>query len=85
MTTSARTVRRLAEARALVTSDEARRIREAAHLSLVNVGTAVGADPSTVGRWERGERIPRGPAALKYAQLLTSLKRQHEAQSTPVA
>lgn len=78
VTTSVRTVERLVKARALVTSGEARRIREAAGLSLVNVASAVGADPSAIGRWERGERIPRGPAALKYAQLLARLKSQQD-------
>jgi DNA-binding transcriptional regulator YiaG len=85
VTPTARTVKRLAEARALVASGEARRIREAARLSLVNVAGAVGADPSAIGRWERGERTPRGPAALKYAQLLTRLQTELEATCPPAA
>lgn len=76
MTTSARAIERLAEARALAASGEARRIRQTANLSLLEIGAGVGADPSTIGRWERGERVPRGRAALRYAQLLDRLRSQ---------
>jgi DNA-binding transcriptional regulator YiaG len=67
---------RLAHARQLVTSGAARRIRRAADLSLAEVSRAVGVDLSTVGRWERRERVPRGAAALRYAELLHRLQKQ---------
>lgn len=76
---------RLAEARALVASGEARLIRQKARLSLTDVAGAIGADYSSVGRWERGERVPRGPVALKYAQLLTRLQSQQAERKTPAA
>lgn len=79
VTTSSRNVQGLAAARALVLSGEARRVRVAASLSLVAVSRTIGADPSAVGRWERGERTPRGPAALRYAQLINRLRTQLEA------
>jgi DNA-binding transcriptional regulator YiaG len=65
---------RLASARYLVASGQARRIRHAADLSLAEVSRVVGVDLSTVGRWERRERVPRGAAALKYAELLQRLR-----------
>jgi DNA-binding transcriptional regulator YiaG len=79
VTKTSRSVQELAEAREFIASGEARRIREAARLSLADVAGAVGADYSGVGRWERGERVPRGPAAIKYARLLTRLRTQLEA------
>jgi DNA-binding transcriptional regulator YiaG len=85
VTITSRSVQHLAEARALLASGEARRIREAARLSLTDVAGAVGADYSSVGRWERGERVPRGPAAIKYARLLTRLRTQVEASCPPAA
>jgi DNA-binding transcriptional regulator YiaG len=81
VTTSPRTVEQLAEARALIASGEARHVRRAARLSLADVAAAIPADLSAVGRWERGQRVPRGPAALKYAQLITRLRVQLETSS----
>lgn len=75
VTTSTRSVERLADARRVI-RDEARRVREAAGLSLTDVAPAIPADYSTVARWERGERVPRGRAALRYAQLIERLRRQ---------
>jgi DNA-binding transcriptional regulator YiaG len=79
VTASVRTVERLLQARALMASGEARRIREAAGLSLASVAPVVGADPSAIGRWERGQRIPGGRAALKYAQLIIQIRARLEA------
>lgn len=79
MTRTSRSVTSLAEARALIASGEARRIRRAARLSLAEVAADIPADLSAVGRWERGQRVPRGAAALRYAQLITQLRAQLEA------
>ena len=65
---------RLARVRAAVTSGEARRLREAAHLSISEIAHACGVDQSTVWRWERGIRKPRGRPALAYGTLLDSLR-----------
>jgi DNA-binding transcriptional regulator YiaG len=70
------TTEQLAHARQLVASGAARRIRRAADLSLAEVSRAIGVDLSTVGRWERRERVPRGAAAIKYARLLHRLQMQ---------
>jgi DNA-binding transcriptional regulator YiaG len=65
---------RLAEVRAAVSSGEARRLREAADLSISEIARACGVDQSTVWRWERGARKPRGEAALKYGELINELR-----------
>lgn len=65
---------RLSRIRAAVNSGEARRLREAAHLSISEVARACGVDQSTVWRWERGTRIPRGRHALAYGELIDSLR-----------
>lgn len=64
---------RLQTVRALTTSGKARDIREAAHLTLAEIGRSVGVHYSTVARWEAGERLPRGDAALRYVSLLERL------------
>jgi transcriptional regulator with XRE-family HTH domain len=63
----------LARVRSLAESGAARSIRLAADVSLSEVGAAIGAAPSTVWRWEQGQRTPRGEAGLRYARLLDSL------------
>jgi DNA-binding transcriptional regulator YiaG len=64
----------LARIRAAVNSGEARRLREAAHLSIGEVARACGVDQSTVWRWEQGSRTPRGHQALAYGELIESLR-----------
>jgi DNA-binding transcriptional regulator YiaG len=66
---------RLTHLRELTQSGEARAIRERARLALSDIGQSIGADPSAVGRWERGERLPRGDVALRYARLLERLSK----------
>ncbi|MFE7947374.1 helix-turn-helix domain-containing protein [Streptomyces sp. NPDC057426] len=70
---------RLAQVRAAVASGEARRLREAARLTIGEVANACGVDQSTVWRWERGIRSPRGDRALRYGDLIDSLRHQVEA------
>lgn len=70
MTTTAEKLQAL---RARTASGEARKIREAARLSLNDIARSVGTHYSTIGRWESGERLPRGEAALRYAALLERL------------
>lgn len=69
-------MKRRAAALEFISSGEARQTREALNLSLVDVASRIPADPSAIGRWERGERTPRGPAAIKYAELLIRLRQQ---------
>lgn len=68
---------RLARVRAAVSSGEARRLREAARLSIGEVASACGVDQSTIWRWERGTRSPRGSdKVLRYGELLDLLRDQ---------
>ncbi|WP_370592673.1 helix-turn-helix domain-containing protein [Streptomyces sp. NBRC 109706] len=62
------------EVRAAVRSGEAQRLRVAAQLSIGEVAHACGVDQSTVWRWEKGKRRPRGSGALAYAGLIASLR-----------
>jgi DNA-binding transcriptional regulator YiaG len=64
---------RLVEVRRRCRSGEARQIRVSAGLSLPEMAEPVGVDQATVSRWERGARLPRGKAALRYADLLDRL------------
>jgi transcriptional regulator with XRE-family HTH domain len=54
----------------------ARSLRQSSGLSEQDMATAIGVTPSAIGRWERGERIPRGPRAVDYARLLQRLHRR---------
>lgn len=74
---------RLATVRAAVTSGEAQRLRVAARLSIGEVAHACGVDQSTVWRWERGARLPRGGPALKYGELLNELRNRDLADAEP--
>ncbi len=63
----------IAKVRALARSGAARSIRLAAGLSLSETAAPIHVSPTTVYRWEVGQRSPRGEAALRYADLLRSL------------
>lgn len=65
---------RLVRVRELVTTGKARDLRLAAHLSLSEASAIVLVAPTTIFRWERGERMPRGKAALRYLQFLDRLQ-----------
>jgi len=68
-------------------SGEGAAIRHASGLTLAEVATAIGATPSAVCKWERGDRLPRSDFARRYAQLLAALdqengsRRDREAQA----
>jgi len=51
----------------------ARHIREAAGLSASEVARQLGVSPAAVSRWERGERVPRGELAERWAEVLRAL------------
>ena len=65
----------LIKVRAAARSGAAKDARLAAGLSLTEVAAAVGVTPAAVFRWEKGDRVPRGEAALRYARLLNRLGR----------
>lgn len=60
-------------ARKLAATGEARRLRQAAGLSLYDLARDLGVTAGTVSRWETGNRVPRGDAAARYAGLLGEL------------
>lgn len=63
----------LTRTRDLLRTGAARIVRVNAGLSLGEVATSLGVQPSTVMRWENGSRVPRGEAAVTYGRLLEQL------------
>lgn len=54
-------------------SGAARAARTAAGLSLAEASGPADVDPSTLHKWESGQRVPHGPGALRYARVLRHL------------
>ncbi len=54
-----------------------RHIREAAGLSQLDLGRAVGVPQTTISSWECGHK-PRGEAAIRYGEALMALDSQAE-------
>lgn len=54
----------------------ARELREDAGLSLAGLAAMVEVAPSTISRWERGIRGPRGRVGAKYLRVLDGLARR---------
>lgn len=75
----------LAETRTLVRSGAARPIRLNAGLSLGEVAKSIGVSPATILRWETGERVPHGEAAVAYGRLLYALTRPRRRPGSRVA
>jgi DNA-binding XRE family transcriptional regulator len=67
------------EARQLAASGAGQMIREAAGLSLAELGAAIGVDASTIFRWEEGSRRPFGENAVGYRDFLRQLREVHAA------
>jgi DNA-binding transcriptional regulator YiaG len=65
---------RLIRIRQMAETGEARRLREAANLSLRELAPDVLVDASTLARWETGECRPRGAAALRWERALRRLE-----------
>jgi DNA-binding transcriptional regulator YiaG len=63
----------LTRVRALFSSGAARALRVAAGLSLPEGAKAGRVAVSTLWRWEEGQRVPHGEAALRYGELLDAL------------
>lgn len=64
----------LVRMRHLVAGGMVRELRVGAGLSLAEVARAVGVTPGAVHHWERGIRVPQGPAAARYALLICELE-----------
>lgn len=67
-------MRDLQEVRALARNGRARKIRLRANLSLADVAIVAEVSPSTVYRWEMGDRRPTGAAAVRYLKALREIQ-----------
>lgn len=64
----------VAQARQYAVTGRGRDLRIAQGLSLRETATAIDVSAAGLWRWERGERVPRGAAAVRWAQLLRQLE-----------
>lgn len=60
----------VSDMRSMAKRGQAKAARIDRHLTLREVADAVGADPSSVYRWENGETVPRTGYALKWAKVI---------------
>ncbi len=67
----------LKRVRALVRSGSARAVRIGAGLTRTEVARAAKVSARSLARWESGERLPHGAAALRYGAILDSLMDEH--------
>ncbi len=70
----------LTRLRTFLRTGAGRELRLRAGLSLREVAEAVGTSNVTVLKWERGDQVPRGPAAIAYWRLLQRLRRRAAAR-----
>lgn len=63
----------IARARLMLRSGKATELRVRHHLSIGDAARSIGVTTSTLSRWERGLRTPRGPGAQRLAILLRRL------------
>ena len=63
----------LSRVRLLAASGQAHEIRVKSMTSQDDFARSIGVNTSTISRWERGERVPSGDAALRYGRLLDRL------------
>lgn len=54
-----------------------RQIRVQAKVPMHLIAKSIGVDESTISRWERGQRQPRGEGAIRWADLLNELERSN--------
>ncbi len=70
------TLEKILDARQALPGPEERRcLREEAGLSVRTFANALGVSPSTVARWETGEREPTGPFLFVYVDGLRTLEK----------
>lgn len=60
--------------------ERARAIRQRSRVSQCALARSVGVHPSTLSRWERGERRPTGLAAIRWIECLEALTAQEESR-----
>jgi transcriptional regulator with XRE-family HTH domain len=61
------------EGRETARSGRGARVRRFAGISQAELGEAVGVTSTTISRWERGQRQPRGHHAIAYLRALREL------------
>lgn len=57
----------------LLASGEARTLRQASHLSVIELASAIGCHPNSVYKWEGTDRLPEPYWALRLANVYDSL------------
>jgi transcriptional regulator with XRE-family HTH domain len=70
----------LSKARHFAASGEGAHIRERAGLHQTDVARTAQVRPSTISRWESGQRKPHGKGAIRWARLLETLKHWQTAE-----
>lgn len=63
----------LARAKRYAQTGEGRRIRLEHDLSLGELAGGVGVGITTIHRWEKGQNVPHGDAAVRWVELLEAL------------
>lgn len=58
--------------------EERQRLRQEAGLSIRALANALGVSPTTVARWESGDRDPHGPFLFVYVEGLRTLAKEVE-------
>ncbi len=66
----------LATARTYSATGQGRSIRIRARLSQRDIARAIGSTEPVICRWETGQRMPSGEAAVKWAELLNQIEEE---------
>jgi transcriptional regulator with XRE-family HTH domain len=66
-------LRLILEGRETARSGRGARLRRVAGITQAELGGALGVTSTTISRWERGERQPRGRHAVAYLRALREL------------
>jgi DNA-binding transcriptional regulator YiaG len=69
---------RLRAEQSLPAPAERKSVREGAGVSKRAIALELDVSPMTIGRWESGDRHPRGDMAVRYGELLTELSKLSE-------
>ena len=83
LTTTPSDLELISYARRAAANGDARQIREDALLSQSDLARTIGTTPATVSRWEAGKRVPWGDMAVRYARVLTMLKKPASREASP--
>lgn len=73
MTETADDLLALSRLRAMTRAGTAKAVRTAAGLTIAEMSRAADVSERSIYRWERGQSVPHGEAARRYAKLLNHL------------